>query len=57
MYSVRSCIQMKIWFQVMSNGVFLHKMRMNILDIHKHLSRCIVSSEMAVFGAIVICSY
>lgn len=48
---------MKIWFQVMSNGVFLHKMRMNILDIHKHLSRCIVSSEMAVFGAIVICSY
>lgn len=48
---------MKIWFQVTNNDVFHHKMRMNILDIHKRLPRCIVSSETAVFRVIVICSY
>lgn len=45
---------MKIWFQVLSNDVFQQKMRENVPDVGKHLPRCVISSEMAEFGVLVI---
>lgn len=53
MHSLRSCIWMKIWFQVMKKDVLHCKMRTSLLAMEKLLPKCIVSYETALFTAMV----